>query len=194
MLDKFSVAVFNQVIKSHIAPVVDRFLEQLNSDIVAEALSDLIAIHTDFQHLIEEKVFSSKQLLPLMFGCTSSAGLRQQAIRKVLYTSLFEKPVASLAKTVHDLQGKIIPLSPVRTKRHLIPQNSTKKRPPRGGGGAGQIQIADHKTNNALSDHTPQEQGVDLSKETLSEPEMSSNVRSSTPFPNRDHEEERLNR
>ena len=76
MLDKFSVIVFNQVIKSHIAPVVDRFLEQLNSDIVAEALSDLIAIHTDFQHLIEEKVFSSKQLLPLMFGCTSSAGLR----------------------------------------------------------------------------------------------------------------------
>ena len=123
-----------------------------------------------------------KLLLPLMFGNTTS-GLRQKAIRQILYTALFDKPVASLAKTIQDLQGKIVPLSPVRTKRHLIPPNSKLKR--RG-------QMVDQKSNNALSDHAPQDQVLDLSKETLSEPEMSSNVRSSTPFPN--HEDERLNR
>ena len=115
----------------------------------------------------------------------SNPCFRQHAIRQLLYTALFDKPVASLAKTIQDLQGKIVPLSPIRTKRHLIPPTSLKKR--RG-------QLVDQKTNNALSDHTPQDQVVDLSKETLSEPEMSSNVRSSTPFPNHEHEDERLNR
>lgn len=80
MLDKFSVSVFNQVIKSFIAPIIDNFQAQIGPESVVEALEDLIEIHTDYKHLIEEKVFQPVNLLPLMFGHVSS-GLRQICIR-----------------------------------------------------------------------------------------------------------------
>ncbi len=183
MLDKFSVSVFNRVVQAFIAPLVDNYAEMTENDLLEDALSDLIAIHTDYKHLIDDKVFPKHSLVSLLFGRLAS-GLRQTAIRSVLYAALFDKSINDLSMTMQELQGKVIQdltaMTPSANKKQLLPQPKRKV----------------ERTYYNSDTNTSSREEVDLSKETLSEPEMSMSVRSSTPFPSRDSitEEDRLNR
>ena len=176
MIDKYSVGVLNQVIKTYIAPVVDTYQRKIGCDEVGQLISDLVKIHTDYRHLVEERIFQPNTLVPLMFGNISS-GLRQLTIRHILHSALFDKPVETLAKTIHSLEGKILPLSPpppVRPRRTLMPQISRKRK-----------DLEEKIDALAQDDH-------DI-ESILEEPEVAV-VRSSTPFPMREHDEERLSR
>ena len=169
MVDKFSVNVFNQVIKSFIAPLVDGYLSKMTSDSISDVLCDLLVIHTDYKHLVEEGLFPRHTLVPLILGNTTS-GLRQHAIRKILQTSLFDKSVNALSKLMRDLEGKIQPITPIRIKSMTQTTSVLKERSLEA--------MASSKLSSSFSDN-----------------ETGSHVRSSTPFPVRsDLEEERLNR
>ena len=56
---------------------------------VERTLHELLKVHTQFRHLIEDKVIRSTDIIQLLFG-DLSAGLRQKCIRKLLYTRLFD--------------------------------------------------------------------------------------------------------
>ena len=84
--DIFSAVVFNDVMRSRIAPLVD--LGWFCTTEVEKTLHALLKAHTNFRHLTEDKVFREIAIIPLMFGHLS-AGLRQRCIREILVNVLF---------------------------------------------------------------------------------------------------------
>ena len=124
MLDKFSVEVFNKVVNKYMSPLVDSNCEDdpqvgFGNEELSNILVNLIKNHTDYRHLIDNKIFQPSALVQLMFGNLTS-GLRQQAVRKILAQALFQKPLEQLAATLDSLKGGIVPLaSPTRNKRKI---------------------------------------------------------------------------
>lgn len=83
---KFSVQNVNNVIRTFIAPLVDKgWFCQAE---IEQWVRKHIVTHTDYKNLTENKVFQEDALIPLMFGHLSS-GLRQQCIRQLLVNVLF---------------------------------------------------------------------------------------------------------
>ena len=106
MLDKFSVKIFNQVVDKYLSPLVDSCDPGFSREEMSQILVNLIKNHTDYKHLIDEKIFQPQSLVQLMFGKLSS-GLRQLAVRKMLISALFQKPLEELAATLDRLKGAI---------------------------------------------------------------------------------------
>ena len=129
MLDKFSVEVFNKVVNKYLSPLIDsNFEDDPNAGFGNEELSNilvtLIKNHTDYRHLIDNKIFQPSALVQLMFGNLTS-GLRQQAVRKILAQALFHKPLEQLAATLDSLKGGIVPLaSPTSRNKRKIREKS----------------------------------------------------------------------
>ena len=117
MLDKFSVEVFNKVVDKYLSPLVDSCDHNpgFSSQEISTILVNMIKIHTDYRHLIENKIFQPMSLVQLMFGNFTS-GLRQLAVRQILVSALFKKPLENLASTLETLKGSVVPVvgSPYR--------------------------------------------------------------------------------
>ena len=92
MLDKFSVKLFNRVVDKYLSPLVDSCDPGFSREEMSQIMVNLIKNHTDYKHLIDDKIFQPQSLVQLMFGKLSS-GLRQLAVRKLLISALFQKPL-----------------------------------------------------------------------------------------------------
>ncbi len=174
----FSVSAVNTVINLTIAPLLDQ--DAFSSDEDEANLYELVKSQTDFKDFEERSAFAPGALVPLMFG-NLSCGLRQQSIRQILNTTIFDKDkdqALRLLKSLSESKTNELPSPDLATTTTMKKKNREE--------GWCDIEVATTDSacvvSSVQSDTTVTEtQDLSLARVTLSEPEMSE-VRTSTPI------------
>ena len=158
---KFNVELFNEAIRTKIAPFVD--LGWFCTREVEKTILELVKVHTQFKHLTEEKVFQEIAIIPMMFG-NLSGGLRQACVRQILNMTLFTPDEKKTKQVLQVLDPKQAKTSEQRKKFKSKPRPSTKE--------WRDVEPADSACflPSMLSDSSDP---LEISRLTLSEPEMS---------------------
>ncbi|XP_059098740.1 uncharacterized protein LOC131892890 [Tigriopus californicus] len=182
----FDVAVFNRIIHRDISPLVD--LGWFCTSDVETPMKELLQETTAFGHLTKDKVFQKLAIIPLMFGHLSG-GLAQLCIRHILNQVLFNQRDGVLLR--HFLNSLVVtprfvtPLGPspfqqlgtVKSKAKPAPHRYRKSSSSSVNPGTSS---SNNQEDSACVIHSGSSYNssvtLDMSRITLSEPEMESVV------------------